>query len=422
MDILSATAQNLISPPILFFVLGVLAGTLRSSLTIPETVSKSVALYLMMAIGYRGGAELSHNGLNGSILSACAAAMALGAMLPVAAYALLRWTTRIDAVTAAATAAHYGSVSAVTFAAAIAALNQQGVRFEPYVVVLMAVMEAPAILTGLLLARRGTPVTDGGSPVVSLAKTAFHEVLLHGSVFLLLGSFAVGWVSGSRGSAELNEVLVKPFHGILCIFLLDLGLAVARRLSDLRALNLRLAAFGLYMPLIGASAALGLAFVLRLSAGGAALLAVLGASASYIVVPAVMRDALPTASPAIYMTLVLGITFPFNLIVGIPLYQSAARILKPALSSTGPGGAEIHELSAIERGGVPWTAPGTNDRGASPGQAARGGALAGLSLERGARDGAVNGKFRRYWRVPDGFRTGPEPRTDRRTQKGKERN
>ncbi|MER3417032.1 MAG: sodium-dependent bicarbonate transport family permease [Gemmataceae bacterium] len=338
MDLLSTYAQSLLSPFTLFFLVGVLAGALKSSLTIPETVSKSIALYLMIAIGYRGGAELSHNGFDGSIVAACVMAVALGAALPVVAYALLRGTTRLDAVTAAAVSAHYGSVSAVTFATAMAMLNRQGEPFEPYVVALMAVMEAPAILTGLALARRKEGEARPASSQDSLVKTVVHEVLLHGSVFLLLGSFAVGWITGSRGFEEVKDVFVKPFNGILCVFLLEIGLLVAQRLSDLRAMSLSVVAFGIYMPFIGACFGLATAFILGLSVGGATLLAVLCASASYIVVPAVMRDALPEASPAIYMTLVLGITFPFNIIVGIPVYHSAARVV---ISSTAANHASV---------------------------------------------------------------------------------
>lgn len=333
MDVMSTAAQNLLSPFTLFFLLGILAGGLKSSLTIPETVSKSIALYLMMAIGYRGGAELSHNGFDGSIIAACLAAVALSVTLPLVAYPLLRWTTRLDSVNAAAVSAHYGSVSAVTFATAIAVLNHRGERFEPYILALMTVMEAPAILTGLVLARRGRRATQPRAPGNSLTTTV-HEVMLHGSVFLLLGSFAIGWLTGSSGFDNLQVVFVKPFEGVLCVFLLEMGLLVAQRVSDLRSLSAGLVAFGLYMPLIGAAAGLGVAVLLGLSVGGATLLAVLGASASYIVVPAVMRDALPEASPAIYLALALGITFPFNIIVGIPLYHGAAREIVPAVVRT----------------------------------------------------------------------------------------
>ena len=354
MDIASTALQNLVSPIILFFVLGIVAGVLKSSLTIPETLTKSVSLYLMMAIGFRGGVELSHNGFGGSILAAVFAAVALSALLPVLAYALLRWTTQLDVTNAAAVAAHYGSVSVVTFATAIALLTLQGQPFEPYIVALLAVMEAPAILTGLLLARRGRHGAQPKELQGSLARTVVREVLLHGSVVLLLGSFAIGWLTGSKGLEELGPVFVQLFKGVLCVFLLDMGLVVARRLSDLRAVSFGVAAFGLYMPLLGAAAGMGAALLLGLSVGGATLLAVLCASASYIVVPAVMRVALPEASPALYLTLALGITFPFNLVVGIPLYLGAAR----ALAS-----ASVDKATAIERPPPPTAG---DDRSAGP--------------------------------------------------------
>jgi hypothetical protein len=356
MDLMSTTGQNLASPIILFFLLGILAGLLKSSLTIPETLSKSLSLYLMMAIGFRGGVELSHNGFGGSIVGACLAALVLSAVLPLVAYALLRWTTRLDSTNAAAVSAHYGSVSVVTFAAAIAVLNHQGERFEPYIVALLATMEAPAILTGLVLARRGAQASASEN---TLAQTVVREVLLHGSVVLLLGSFAIGWLTGSKGFEELSPVFVTSFKGILCVFLLDLGLLVARRFSDLRALSFRVAAFGVYMPLIGAAAGMGTALVLGLSVGGATLLAVLGASASYIVVPAVMRAALPEASPAIALTLALGITFPFNLVVGIPLYHGAARAVVSA---------NADKATALERS--PLSMAG-DDRRAGPSRGAK---------------------------------------------------
>jgi len=324
------SVENLLSPIILFFFLGILAGALKSCLSIPEALSKSISLYLMMAIGFRGGAELSHSGLYGVIGWACLGGVVLSAALPVIGYALLRFTTRLDSTNAAAVAAHYGSVSVVTFAAAIAALHDSGQAFEPFVLVLLPVMEGPAILTGLVLARRAKRGGSSSAAVGGLSRSVVREALLHGSVLLLLGSFAIGWTTGPKGYEELSPVFVAPFKGILCVFLLDMGLVVARRLSDLRALSLTVAAFGLYMPLIGAAAGIGLAFLLGLSAGGASLLAVLGASASYIVVPAVMRVALPAASPAVSLTLALAITFPFNLVVGIPLYGGVARALLPA--------------------------------------------------------------------------------------------
>ena len=197
----------------------------------------------------------------------------------------------------------------------------------------------------------------------SLAKTVVREVLLHGSVVLLFGSFAIGWLTGAKGFEELTPVFVTPFKAILCVFLLDMGLVVARRLPDLRTLSLGIAAFGFYRPLIGAAAGMGVALALGLSVGGATLLAVLGASASYLVVPAIMRDALPQASPAIYLTLALGITVPFNLVVGIPLYHGAARALMSAAVGKAPAierppppiAGDDRNESSFTRGDAPST-------------------------------------------------------------------
>ena len=363
--------QNLLSPVILFFLLGMIAGLFRSCLTIPEALSKSVSLYLMMAIGFKGGVELSQSGLDTSILAAVIVATGLSALLPFIAYALLRNATGIDPTNAAAIAAHYGSVSVVTFAAAIAVLNHQGLPFEPYMVALLAVMEAPAILTGLYLARRGTRAPSSGSSS-AFARGVMSEVLLHGSVVLLLGSFAIGWLTGPKGLQEMGAVFVQPFKGVLCVFLLDMGLIVARKFGDLRLVGVRVMAFGIYMPLLGGSIGLAAAALLGLSPGGATLLAVLSASASYIVVPAVMRTALPQASPAIYATLALVITFPFNLLVGIPLYTGAAR----ALAEARGGGLALVQAAAPATATLASLAGGTMpvDPLAAPcgsGQAAR---------------------------------------------------
>ncbi len=329
MELIHTAMQNLLSPVILFFLVGLLAGVFKSSLTIPPSLGKTISLYLVMAIGFRGGVELAHTGVSNAILAAIVLAVALSAGIPFLAYALLRLTTKVDRVNAAVVAAHYGSVSVVTFATAVAILGQLEEYFEPYVVALLAVKEAPAILSGLLLAKRRRigARTPAGIVDLSSSNSVVRQVLLHGSVMLLLGSFLAGWITGPKGLVDLSPVFVDLFKGVLCLFLLDMGLVVARRISDLKRLSFGLVAFGLYMPLIGAAAGLGCAWILGLSPGGATLLAVLAASASYIVVPAVMRTAVPEASPAIYITLALGITFPFNLVVGIPLYHYSARLL-----------------------------------------------------------------------------------------------
>jgi uncharacterized protein len=319
------TLATLLNPAILFFLLGLVAGLVKSSLRLPEGLSKTLSLYLMIAIGLRGGVELSHVGLGGSALLAVGVALLLSLGLPVVAHNLLRLTTSLDRQERASIAAHYGSVSVVTFAAAIAMLQRESRVFEPYMIGLLAVMEAPAIVSGLTLARRAQE--PGATPPGSLGAQLVQHVFLHGGIVLLLGSFTIGWLIGPSGLRELEGAFVTPFQGVLCVFLLDMGLMVADRVADLKKLRPSVMAFGVYMPLVGAALGLLAGRVLGLSTGGMTLLAVLAASASYIVVPAVMRTAIPSASPAISLSLALGITFPFNVTVGIPLYAAAASAL-----------------------------------------------------------------------------------------------
>lgn len=313
--VLSLAVANLLTPMVLFFALGLLAGRLKSDLSIPEAVSKGMSLYLMLAIGFRGGVELSHGAISGGVVAALLLAVLISFSLPWLACALLRIATRLPLTDRAAIAAHYGSVSVVTFVTATALLVQREVSYEPYLVAMMALMETPAIISGLLLAR-------GGSQRIS--KELMHEVFLSGSIVLLLGSFGIGWLTGGAGQAAIAPFVDQPFKGILCLFLLDMGLLTARRLPKISEVGPMLIAFGVVMPLIGASIGLIAATLLGLSVGGTCLMAVLAGSASYIVVPAAMRTAIPEANPALYVGLSLGVTFPFNLLVGIPLYYAIA--------------------------------------------------------------------------------------------------
>ena len=323
-DTLQIAVGNLLSPMVLFFALGALAGALKSDLAIPEAVSKGVSLYLMLAIGFKGGAELAGDGDAGAIMAALAAAIVLSFSLPAIAFGLLRKLTRLDPINAAAIAAHYGSVSIVTFVAATGFLTLLGVPYEGHVVAMLALMETPAIVTGLLLARQfGGAKSDRAAPIMS--KEVAREVFLSGGVVLLVGSFAIGWITGEEGMAVMAPAVVDPFKAILAVFLLDMGLLVGRRLREFSAMGWPLVAFGVYMPLIGALIGLMTGQLLGLSVGGVTLVAVLAASASYIVVPAAMRISLPQANPAIYVTLSLAVTFPFNLLAGIPLYYAAAQ-------------------------------------------------------------------------------------------------
>ena len=318
--------QNLLSPMVLFFVLGTALSLARSDLSIPGSIAKLLSLYLMMSIGFRGGTEVAHHGPSATLGAAMAAGLVLSFGIPFIAYGLLRLVSRLSPVDAASVAAHYGSISAVTLVAVMGVLRELGMPFEGFMIAVAAVMETPAILSALLLARRAggsraaTPRGFGGE----LAR----EILLNGAVVMLLGSFAIGAATGERGHALLKPFLVDQFPGFLCLFLLDMGLVAGRGLRDGgRALSAPVIGFAVLMPLVGAGAAAALSPLVGLSPGGTAVLLTLAASASYIAVPAAMRLALPEANAAIPLTLSLGVTFPFNLLFGIPLYITVAERL-----------------------------------------------------------------------------------------------
>ena len=314
--VLDLALQNLLSPAVLFFVIGVGAALSRSDLAVPEPVARLLSLYLMMSIGFRGGLEIAHHGITWQLGGALLAGVALSFLMPMLAFPALGALTRLPRADRAAIAGHYGSISAVTFAAATGALTQIGMNFEGFMVAVAASMETPAILAALVLAgsaqgdRRGT----------------LREVLLNGSVLTLLGALVIGAVASAKSAAPVKPFLVDLFPGFLCLFLLEMGLVAGRGLRNGRDyLRPGLIVFGLGSPLVGASLALGLAWMIGLSAGGAAILMTLAASASYIAVPAALRMALPQAQLAIPLTMSLGVTFPFNLLFGIPLYIGVAR-------------------------------------------------------------------------------------------------
>jgi hypothetical protein len=313
--------SNLLAPAVLFFLLGLSAGWFKSDLTVPEGAAKTLALVLMLSIGFKGGVEASKAGLSSEFVTVAAVGVALSFLIPVLGFFVLRSISRLDRTTAAATAAHYGSVSIVTFVAGTEFLRAAGVPFGGYMVAVVALMETPAILSALVLAGAGAAGRQG------LRGELVREVALNGSVVVLIGSFVIGAITGAEGMSKL-EVFVGPvFQGMLVLFLLDMGLVAARRLQAARSLTPALAAFAIGMPLFSCGVALGLASALGLSVGDGAVLAILAASASYIAVPAAMRIALPEADPGVYLTLSLAITFPFNLVIGIPLYTAAAASL-----------------------------------------------------------------------------------------------
>ncbi|WP_430465410.1 sodium-dependent bicarbonate transport family permease [Tabrizicola sp.] len=320
-ELLAVAGDNLLTPMILCFALGLFAAIARSELTIPEAFAKAMSIYLLFAIGFKGGVAVAGHGIDGHVLMALVGGIILSFAIPFAAFALLRVMTGLSAVDAAAVSAHYGSVSIVTFVTATSVVSGQGLPFEGYMVAVAAAMEAPAIVSALWLAARS------GSGARMDARL-WHEILLNGSIVLLVGSFLIGAATGDEGMARIEAFIVAPFQGILCLFLLDMGLVAGRGLRGSKGiLGLGTIAFGMIMPMVGAALGLGVALVIGLSAGGAALLMTLAASASYIAVPAAMRVALPEANPSVYLTLSLGVTFPFNLIFGIPAYLAVAQTL-----------------------------------------------------------------------------------------------
>ena len=317
--------QNLLSPMVLSFALGFAAALARSDLTMPEAVAKALSLYLLFAIGFKGGVSVAEHGIDLALGTTMLAGGVLSATIPLVAFGLLRLFTGLSRVDAAAVAAHYGSISIVTFVASSAALTALGLSYEGYMVAVAAVMEAPAILVALWLVSRTPEGRAGRDPG---GDGLLREILLNGSIVLLVGSFLIGWITGPKGLDEISPFITAPFKGVLCLFLLDMGLVAGRGMrGHVRKLSPAVIAFGLLMPLIGGTLAGITGAMLGLSVGGVAILATLGASASYIAVPAAMRVALPEANPAIYLTLSLGITFPFNLTLGIPLYIWAASAL-----------------------------------------------------------------------------------------------
>jgi len=320
--ILDAALANLLSPPILFFVLGLFAGWARSDLEVPDAIAKALALYLILAIGFKGGAAMAESGDLLRIVPVLLVAAVLSFAIPLWVDLALRLASALGPVDRGAVAAHYGSVSIVTFVAATQFLELRQLPYEGYMAAVVAVMEMPAILTGLWLAGRAAD-SGGAKPAVRFDPHVLREVLLNGSVVLLTGAFLIGWVTGPAGLARIEGFITVPFQGVLCLFLLDMGLVVGRS-TALQRLSGGLVAAALLVPLVNGVIGGVAGWALGLSEGGVMLLATLSASASYIAVPAALRLALPKADTSLGLALSLGITFPFNLVLGIPLYAAMA--------------------------------------------------------------------------------------------------
>lgn len=318
MSSLSLAATHLFSPMTLCFVLGAVAAALRSDLKLPDAAFTTLSIYLMLAIGMKGGADLV-SAPAGDILFPALLAIALALLIPLWAYAMLRRVLGLGTIDAAALAAHYGSVSAVTFLAVLVYLDGAGIGYEPYVTALLAIMEVPAIIVALLLAGSGTSRQGLGHVIA--------RTLTSKSVVLLVGGLCIGAIVGREGLQPVKPLFVDLFRGVLCLFLLDLGIQAARQMGTLRRAHAGIVLFALAAPVLNGVLGLAAGWLGGMSQGGAVVLATLSASASYIVAPAAVRMALPEANPALYLTAPLAITFPFNLVLGIPLFIALAGFL-----------------------------------------------------------------------------------------------
>jgi len=317
MAIVELLQINLLSPMVLAFALGITATLVRSDLKLPDELYTTLSIYLLLAIGLKGGIALAQTSL-AAFWAPALATVALGVIIPIIAYGVARKIGKLSVADAAALAAHYGSVSAVTFAAAQTFLDTVGVRYEGFMPALVAILEVPAIVIALLIAQ------VAGGPQSGDWRKALRELITSKSILLLVGGMVIGWLAGPRGGKEVAPLFVDLFKGALTFFLLELGMVAARRFRDLPSAGLFLLGFGIIIPIFNGLLGIWFGSMTGLSLGGSTILGVLAASASYIAAPAAVRIALPQANPGFYLTAALGITFPFNLAIGLPLYYTIA--------------------------------------------------------------------------------------------------
>ncbi|MDO9237054.1 MAG: sodium-dependent bicarbonate transport family permease [Aquabacterium sp.] len=315
--------QSFFDPAILFFVFGILAGSLKSNLEIPPQISRFLSLYLLMALGLKGGFALATSGMTADVLISLGAALCMAILVPVLGYLMLR--RFLNGFDAAAIAATYGSVSAVTFITAVQYLDTHGISFGGHMAAAMALMESPAIVLAVVLANHARQQTPSAAAANAPLGRILHEALTDGAQLLLVGAMLIGVLTGESGQAAMKPFSVDLFKGMLAFFLLDMGLLAARNMGKLRGQSAWLLVYAVAGPLVHAGIALGLGCALGMSVGNVALLMVLAASASYIAVPAVIRHAIPEANPSLYFGMSLGLTFPFNILIGIPLYVYVAQ-------------------------------------------------------------------------------------------------
>ena len=325
----SVLLSNILNPPVLFFFLGMLAIFLQSDLEIPQPLPKLFSLYLLLAIGFKGGYEIEESGINLEIFLTLLAAIFMASVVPIYSFFILK--LKLDVYNAAAIAATYGSISAVTFITAQSFLKVLNIDSSGHMVAALALMESPAIIVGIVLvrvfAKSQSETAEGEEDEKFSWSEVFREAFLNGSVFLLVGSVIIGILTGEKGWEKLHPFTQDIFYGVLSFFLLDMGMVAARRIKDLRNTGFFLIGFGVFMPVFNAIIGIFISKLIGMSEGNALLFAVLCGSASYIAVPAAMRMTVPEANPSLYVSMALAITFPFNIIVGIPLYFNIIKTI-----------------------------------------------------------------------------------------------
>ncbi|AFZ57476.1 sodium-dependent bicarbonate transport family permease [Anabaena cylindrica FACHB-243] len=320
MDV-SLIVSNILNPPVLAFFMGMLAVFLKSDLEIPAPIPKLFSLYLLFAIGFKGGVELVKSGISQEVIFTMLAAILMACLVPIYTFFILK--IKLDSYNAAAIAATYGSISAVTFITASSFLTQLGISFDGYMVAALALMESPAIVVGLILVKLFT--ADQSDREFNWSEV-LQEAFLNSSVFLLVGSLIMGLLTGEHGWTTLKPFTQDMFYGVLTFFLLDMGLLAAKRIKDLQKTGVFLILFAILIPIVNAGIGLIIAKLIGMPQGDALLFSVLCASASYIAVPAAMRLTVPEANPSLYVSTALAVTFPFNIIIGIPFYLYAINI------------------------------------------------------------------------------------------------
>jgi len=309
---------NLLDPSILFFIFGIFAGLVKSNLEIPEPISRFLSLYLLMALGLKGGFALNQSGFTLEIVITLGLAIALAISIPLMGYQLLKF--KLNQLDAAAIAATYGSISAVTFITTTQVLDQNGIVYGGHMAAAMAMMESPAIIISIVLANQIRQHSEGHTPSKASIGKVLHESFTDGGQLLLLGSLVVGLISGDSGHKVMAPFSIDLFKGLLAFFLLDMGLVAARSIGEIKGKPPIALAYALIAPPTHALIALLFCNLLSVQTGNTILLMILAASASYIAVPAVLRHSMPEVNPALYMGMSLGITFPLNIILGIPIY------------------------------------------------------------------------------------------------------